>query len=223
MASTVNLGAAAEQRAEQRRAGVEQVLAVVQHDQQVTLGHESQQGVHRRTAGVIGQAQSAGDGHRHHLRGRDRRQVDVPGAVAEISRDLGGHLHRQPGLAHAAGPDQGDQPVAGQGVPQAPDFRLAPNETRELGRKIMGCEVGVRAQRRKVVAQVGVAQLHHPLGAGQITQRMGTEVGQPGIGGQLVDHQVLGGARQHGLAAVGQVAQPRGPVDGGADVVPLVA
>ena len=195
------------------------MLAVVQHDQQVTVGDEPQQGVHRGTAGVVGQAQRAGDRHRHHLRGRDRRQVDVPRPVAEITRPLGGHLHRQPGLAHAARPDQGDQPIAGHRIPQAADFRLAPNETRELGRKIMGCDVGVRAQRREVVAQVGVAQLHHAFGPGQIPQRVGTEVGQPGVGGQLVDDQILGGARQHGLAAVGQVAQARGPVDGRADVV----
>ena len=79
------------------------------------------------------------------------------------------------------------------------------------------------AQRRELVDQVGMAQLHHPLRAGQITQRMGAQIGQPRAVRQPIDHQCFGRARQHGLAAVAQIAQPRGAVDGRAGVVALIA
>ena len=79
------------------------------------------------------------------------------------------------------------------------------------------------AQRREVVAQVGVAQLDDPLGPGQVAQRVGAQVGQRDIGRELIDDQRLGRARQHRLAAVGQVAQPCGAVDRRADVVAFVA
>ena len=52
---------------------------------------------------------------------------------------------------------------------------------------------------------------------------MRTKVGQPRVGRQPVDNQISGGARQHGLAAVRQIAQVCGPVDGRTDVVALVA
>jgi hypothetical protein len=47
--------------------------------------------------------------------------------------------------------------------------------------------------------------------------------GQPGAVRELVEYQLLGGARKHGLAPVGKVSQPRGPVDSGADVVTFIA
>src|SRR5215207_6649423 len=51
---------------------------------------------------------------------------------------------------------------------------------------------------------------------------MRTEVGQPGVGREPIENQIFGRARQHGLPAVGQIAQACGPVDGRADVVALV-
>ena len=68
-----------------------------------------------------------------------------------------------------------------------------------------------------------MAQLHHPLGAGQITQRVGAQICQPRIGGQPIGHQVFGGARQQRLAAVAEIAQPRGSVDRRAGVVAFIA
>ena len=51
---------------------------------------------------------------------------------------------------------------------------------------------------------------------------MRTKVVQPGVGRQPIENQIFGCARQHGLPPMGQIAQPRGPVDGRADVVALV-
>ena len=52
---------------------------------------------------------------------------------------------------------------------------------------------------------------------------MGAKIGQPGACREPVDDHVLGRARQHGLPAMGQIAQPRGAVDGRAGVVVLIA
>ena len=93
---------------------VEQVLAVVQHQQHLPVADEPQQRVHRRAARLVGQAERAGGRDRHHVGIGDRRQIDVPDAVAEFGGDLGRDLHRQPGLARPAGTGQGDQPVVGQ-------------------------------------------------------------------------------------------------------------
>ena len=68
-----------------------------------------------------------------------------------------------------------------------------------------------------------MAQLHHPLGSGQITQWMRAQFGQPRVFGQPVDDQRLGGARQQRLTAVAEIAQARGPVDRRTRVVALVA
>jgi hypothetical protein len=51
---------------------------------------------------------------------------------------------------------------------------------------------------------------------------VGAKVGQPDTGLELIDHQRLGRAQDHRLAAVGQIAQPRGPVDCRANVVAWV-
>jgi len=53
------------------------------------------------------------------------------------------------------------------------------------------------AQRWELIAKVGMTQLHHPLGAGQIPQRVRAQIGQPGIGRESIDNPVLGRARQH--------------------------
>ena len=66
-------------------------------------------------------------------------------------------------------------------------------------------------------------QLDKALRTGNIAQFVAAEMGQPHALREVVEHEFLGGGGQHGLSAVGQVAHPAGPVDGGADVVALVA
>jgi hypothetical protein len=47
---------------------------------------------------------------------------------------------------------------------------------------------------RNSLARSGVAQLHHPLRAGQIAQRVGAQIGQPSPGREPIDYQRLGRA-----------------------------
>ena len=90
------------QRPGQRRRPLEQVLAVVQHQQQLLAVQELRQ----RLAGVL----AGPGGQREHRRDRiidpghvaDRGQLSEPRAVGEPRRHLGGGLQPQPGLAHPA-------------------------------------------------------------------------------------------------------------------------
>jgi hypothetical protein len=43
-------------------------------------------------------------------------------------------------------------------------------------------------QWRKVVAQIGMAQLHDPFRAGKTAKLVSAQIGQPHIGGQRVDN-----------------------------------
>jgi alkylation response protein AidB-like acyl-CoA dehydrogenase len=56
----------------------------------------------------------------------------------------------------------------------------------ELRRKILRSHAFSRAQGREVVAQIGIAQLHHPFRAGHTPQLVSAHIGQPHVGGQCV-------------------------------------
>ena len=68
-----------------------------------------------------------------------------------------------------------------------------------------------------------MAELDHPFRTRKVTQRMGAEVVERDVVGKLIDDKRLRRARQHGLAAVREVAQPRGAIDRRSDVVSLAA
>ena len=102
------------QRPGQRRRPLEQVLAVVQHQQQPFGAQELRQ----RLTGVL----AGPGGQREHRRDRiidpghvaDRGQLSEPRAVGEPRRHLGGGLQPQPGLAHPAGTGQRHHPRPAQ-------------------------------------------------------------------------------------------------------------
>ena len=101
----------AEQRIDQRRTGVEQVLAVVQHHQHLPVGDKTGQGVHGGAAGLVGQPERAGHCDWHQLRVGDRRQIHIPHPVAEFAGQLARDLDCQPGFTRSTGTGQRHQPV----------------------------------------------------------------------------------------------------------------
>ena len=78
-------------------------------------------------------------------------------------------------------------------------------------------------QRREVVVQIRMAQLHNPFRARAGRAADGAEVGQRDVRRELVDDKRFRRTGQHCLAAVREVAQPGGAVDRRADVVAFVA
>jgi hypothetical protein len=67
----------------------------------------------------------------------DRRQVDVPDAIAELGCYLGRDLYRQSGLANAARTGQGNQPVIAEQTSRVGHLRCAADEARQLRRKML--------------------------------------------------------------------------------------
>ena len=160
---------------------------------------------------------------RHHVGIGDRCQVDVPDPVGELAGYIGGDLYGEACLARTARAGQRDEPVVAQRLADVVHLRLAPNKTRQWCRKALDGKGIGGAQWCKVVVQVGVAELHHAFGAGQIAQRMGAQVGERDPLRELVDDKWFRRTREHGLAAVGQVAEPGGAVDRRSDVVAFIA
>ena len=117
-----------EQRQDEFRAGIEQMLAVVQHQQQLTLTDESDNRVHSRPARLVRKAECARHRNRDQIRIGDRREVDVPHPVAELPCDL----NRQPRLTRTARAGKGDQPVVGQQPTHLGDLAFTADETRQL-------------------------------------------------------------------------------------------
>ena len=95
--------AAAQEVVGQPGAGVEEVLAVVEHDQQLPAGELRGQLLRGGP-----QPERGADGRGDLGRVRDPRELGQPDSVRGLpaDRDFGG----EPGLAHPAGPDKRDQP-----------------------------------------------------------------------------------------------------------------
>ncbi len=198
------------------------MLAVVHHHQHPAIADGADDTVVRRSAGLVGQTDCTGDRDRHHLRMRDRRQVDVVHAVWEGAADAARDLDGQPCLARTTCTGQVHQPVAFQQPSHLVHLCAAADEAGERRRKAGRINAFRGPQRGKFVARIGVAQLHNPLGPRQIAQLVRAQLRQPRIGGQVVDDQRLRRPRQQRLTAVSEVAQARRPVDRRARIVTLV-
>ncbi len=69
-------------------ARVDQVLAVVEHDEQASVCHELRQRVERRAAGLLDHTQHRRDRLSHEAAIGDRRELDEPDAVRVIVDDV---------------------------------------------------------------------------------------------------------------------------------------
>ncbi len=115
-------------RSARRRAGIEQVLAVVEHQQRGLVRKIGDERIGDRSTGVLLDAERRGDDLWHEARVRDRRELDEPGAVRVVVESLGGELQRQAGLADAARAEEGQEP-------RACPVPCAPRRARARGRR----------------------------------------------------------------------------------------
>jgi len=143
---------------------VEQVFAVVEHHQHLTVANKPQQRVHGGAARLVGQTQRARRRDRHHVSTGDRCKIHIPNTVTELGRDASGDLNGEAGLAGAAGTGQRHQPVVDEQLLQGSHLCAAADKAGELHRKVVGGNGLCGAQRWEVVAKIGMAQLHHPFG-----------------------------------------------------------
>ena len=90
-------------------AGVGQVLAVVEHEQQLRVAQALEDVVEQVAVRAFANAEHMRDGLEDELRVEHGREIDQPGAVAEPVGVRGGDLDGQPRLARAARPGQRDE------------------------------------------------------------------------------------------------------------------
>ena len=186
--------AAAQKDLGQLGAGVDDVLAVVEHNQRAPILEVIDEPFHggphraapwRRIGAGAALAHSELGGHRarHHLAVGDPSQIGKPHPVRERHQHLGGDLHRQPCLARPAGPGDRAQPVGVEQVNQLGDLVSSPDEPSQLYRKVVGTVVQ-RPERREVNGQGGMFELVEPVRLGQVGEPMDAEIEQLRPGGE---------------------------------------
>ena len=123
------------QRGHQVRRRLQDVLAVVQHHQQLTAGQRADQPGGRGRRIPLGHAQGLRDAGRDQGRIGKRAQFDQPGAVPEAGLGERRHPQRQPGRAAPAGAGQRDQPAAAEPVTHGSYLGAAAHQRAHLGRQ----------------------------------------------------------------------------------------
>ena len=126
----------------ERGTGADEVLAVVQHQQQVLVGQPGGKRLDKGLTGLIAHIDRPCHGRHHQCRVRQHRQLRQPDAVRVGRLHLGRHRQGQPRLAHPARADQGQQPGAPK---QLLDLSAFPRPADEAGQ---GQGQGVRQRRR---------------------------------------------------------------------------
>jgi hypothetical protein len=125
-------------------AGLDEVLAVVQHEEERARAQVGQQV--RRRIGARGEPE--GQGLRHRLgdeRGLgDAGQLDQPDAVGEARGQIGGDGEGQAGLAAAAHAGHGDQRGSGERLGERGALALAPDQRGVHDREVVARRVGQR-------------------------------------------------------------------------------
>ena len=167
------LGARRQQAVDDGGDVVEDVLAVVEHEQRALAGE------HRGECG-----RGVGDDRRtdrHGDRVGDGRRVGQPGEVDEphprSAAQLGRALHGEPRLADAADAGQRHEREAVQRLEDAHRVDVAADEGRALDGQVrhVDCSApGVRERRR----EVGVVELPEALGLDEVAQVVDAEVGR---------------------------------------------
>ena len=134
--------AGGQQRPGELRACGGEVLAGVEHEQQLGLGQLPSQRLPGVPGRLIGQAERLGDlggqpagGAEAHV--AQRGQLDQPGPLADHVPDGGRRRQRQPRLAHPGRAAQGHQAVRGKRLRDRGQFPLPAHEVGDLRREVI--------------------------------------------------------------------------------------
>jgi len=186
------------------------VLAVVQHEQDLASAEEVDDRLLERHLWALQYAERGAHHRSQRFVGGGGGQFAQPRAVGEVREQLGGHLHRQPGLAHPADPGEGHETVGGEVGRHRRQLAVAANERRCEEREVARQRVE-RPQRFELAG----ADLEHPDRPVEVAQAVLAQVDEL----DLSVHERCGRLRAQDLAAVGDRHDPRRPINGGAEVV----
>ena len=140
---------------DQRRRRLEQVLAVVDHQQHALVFQLLRHRLQQRPARLFAHAQHLRGLGRHERAVAQRREVDEPDAVGKLAGHLGRHLQAQPRLAQPAHAQQGDQARRPQRRLQLVEFTVTAQERGALLRQVV---------RHLAQGQPALAGSHHAVG-----------------------------------------------------------
>jgi hypothetical protein len=129
-------GRRAQQRVGQLGAGLHQVLAVVQYQQQLLISKELRKQRHRVAAPGVVDLQSVDHRVRHQCGVLQRGQLDQPHPVGDHAPKLRRHPQCQPGLPDSRHTGQRHQPRQGQPLGDLGDVTPPAHEARHVGRKV---------------------------------------------------------------------------------------
>ena len=99
-----------EQRLGELGAGVDQVLAVIQNEQELTIAQIFEKGVANRSLRALSDTDGGRDRLRHQIGVRERRQINQPHAVGELVHEIPREPHRQPRFSNPPGARHRQQP-----------------------------------------------------------------------------------------------------------------
>ena len=146
--------AANEQRLRQAGARLDQMLAVVEHEQRIPIAQRLEQGVPRRADAVAAHAQRVGHVVRHELGIRKWGELHPRDSVRVLRAQAGGHLEGETGLAAAARAGEREEPRTLEQLLHGRRLALAADKRSELG--------GRRRARRGFGRRQGSDERRHP-------------------------------------------------------------
>ena len=119
------------------RRGLDDLLEVVEHQEQVFRPQRGGELLRRRPVGEFAQVQGVGDRRDDEVGIADRREGDEDRAVGEVRLQFGRHFDRQARLADPAGTGQRDEPDLGasQQVADGRELPLPADQRRERDRQ----------------------------------------------------------------------------------------
>jgi hypothetical protein len=164
--------AAPQQRIGERGAGVDQVLAVVEHEQKRARLEVLGERLLGITAGLLAQAELLGDLGGQERRVGERGELDPFDPVRVIARDARGDLQREARLAASARAGQGEQARAAEQPAHRGDLALTADEAGELHRQARRGR-GARSGTSRAVRRDGDGERQQRGGRGGRRRRHG--------------------------------------------------
>ena len=191
------------------RTDLDQVLAVVEHDQHLLRFEDVRQRLQHRLTGAGDDAECLGDLRSHDRLVRDRCELHQPNAIAVNVEQIRSGLEREASLARPAGSSQADEPCGLDQAPHVRELLLAPDEARRLRREIVGqLRVLERAKYGEVGLETVRLELEEVLCAAEVLEAVEPQIPKRRSRCKGVANQRRRCLRKQDLAAVGDARHP---------------
>jgi hypothetical protein len=118
--------------------GLQEVLAVVEHDEHASIPQVVDERRGERAPGLLGDPERCRDALEDQAFVGERAELDHPAAILELVEHVGRDLQREPGLADTAGAREGEQRGRLEERARIPQLALSADERRELAGQVVG-------------------------------------------------------------------------------------